>query len=323
MKQAQFEKLYAAQWQRFENLLNEVEASSSMNVSPDLASFSQLYRKICHFHSLAKERQYSSYLVDSLGELIVRGHQLLYRSKAGLRHKFLQFFLRDFPELVRKEWRLFWLATALFYVPGLVLFICILLKPEVVYTMMDPSQVYMFEEMYNPDNRVLGEARESETNWLMFGYYIWNNISVAFRTFATGIIWGLGSLFFLIYNSLIFGAVSGHLVNVGYTDTFFTFVIAHGSFELTAIAIAGAAGLKLGGAVLAPGNRTRLDALKTATQPAIALVYGVVAMLVIAAFVEAFWSSNNSLHAWQKYSVGTLLWFIVVVYLGFAGKKKT
>ncbi|WP_331351678.1 stage II sporulation protein M, partial [Cellvibrio sp. UBA7671] len=83
-------------------------------------------------------------------------------------------------------------------------------------------------------------ARESSTNIEMFGFYISNNIGVSFRTFASGILFGVGSIFFLVYNGLLMGAVSGHLTNAGFTETFFTFVVGHGSFELTAICISGA-----------------------------------------------------------------------------------
>jgi uncharacterized membrane protein SpoIIM required for sporulation len=174
--------------------------------------------------------------------------------------------------------------------------------------------------MYNPANRTLGSARESDTNWQMFGFYISNNIGVSFRTFASGLAYGVGSIFFLFYNGLIFGAVAGHLTNVGFTETFFTFVIAHGSFELTAIVISGAAGIKMGYNLLNPGNRTRLDALKQAGAIAIRLVYGVIVMLVIAAFIEAFWSSNNVLLPWQKYLVGGALWLVVIAYLSLSGR---
>src|SRR5690606_3247994 len=102
--------------------------------------------------------------------------------------------------------------------------------------------------------------------------------------------------------------------------TFFTFVIGHGSFELTAIVIAGAAGLKLGYNLLNPGNRSRLDALKQAGKVAIRLIYGVIIMLVIAAFIEAFWSSNNILLPWQKYLAGTALWLVVIAYLTLSGR---
>jgi uncharacterized membrane protein SpoIIM required for sporulation len=201
------------------------------------------------------------------------------------------------------------------------LFLAVLWQPDLVYTIMAPEQVDNFEEMYNPANRTLGSARESDTNWQMFGFYISNNIGVSFRTFASGLLYGVGSIFFLVFNGLLFGAVAGHLTNAEYTETFFTFVVGHGSFELTAIVISGAAGLKLGYHLLNPGNRTRLEALKQAGRIAIRLVYGVIIMLVIAAFIEAFWSSNNILVPWQKYLVGAALWVVVIAYLCLSGRQ--
>lgn len=321
MKQRQFEALYERDWQALATLIEQLEARKGVLTAEQLSTFAPLYRQICHFHALAKDRQYSSYLVDKLGDLVVRGHQQLYRRKQPLAQQFLQFVVTDFPRLVRQEQGYFWIATALLYLPGLLFFLAILWQPDLVYTMMAPEQVDNFEEMYDPANRTLGSARESATNWQMFGFYISNNIGVSFRTFASGLLYGVGSIFFLVFNGLLFGAVAGHLTNVEYTETFFTFVVGHGSFELTAIVISGAAGLKLGYNLLNPGNRTRLEALMQAGRVAIRLVYGVIIMLVIAAFIEAFWSSNNVLVAWQKYLVGAALWAIVIAYLCLSGRQ--
>ena len=321
MKQGQFEALYQPVWQALETLIEQLEARKGVFTAEQLAEFAPLYRKVCHFHALAKERRYSSYLVDKLGDLVVRGHQQLYRRKQPLAQQFLRFIVTDFPRLVRQEQGYFWTATALLYLPGLLLFLAVLWQPDLVYTIMAPEQVDNFEEMYNPANRTLGSARESDTNWQMFGFYISNNIGVSFRTFASGLLYGVGSIFFLVFNGLLFGAVAGHLTNAEYTETFFTFVVGHGSFELTAIVISGAAGLKLGYHLLNPGNRTRLEALKQAGRIAIRLVYGVIIMLAIAAFIEAFWSSNNILVAWQKYLVGAALWVIVIAYLCLSGRQ--
>jgi len=324
MKQGQFEKMYGQKWLEFSQLLDELErrhAKAAAKTQPNIAEFSQLYRKVCHFHALAKERHYSSYLVDTLGELIVRGHQHLYQRKHPLMSQFIAFFTVTFPCLLRREQKYFWWASAIFYAPALFFMLAVVVYPELVYTVMGPSQVYNFEDMYNPENRVLGSARDASTNWYMFGFYIKNNISVAFQTFASGLLWGVGSIFFLAFNGFLFGAAAGHLINVGYTETFFTFVIAHGSFELTAIVIAGAAGLRLGASLLFPQNLTRIESLKRSAHVCIQLVYGVIAMLVVAAFIEAFWSSNNFFAPWQKYLVGASLWVVVASYLTLSGRS--
>ena len=320
MKQGQFEQLYQPLWQVMELEIIELEKPNGRLKSKELASFASRYRRLCHFHALAKDRHYSSHLVDKLGDLVVRGHQQLYRRKQPFFQQLISFIVAGFPRLVREQQQYIWWATALLYVPGLLIYLAILWQPDLVYTITSPDQVSSFEQMYDPANRTLGSARESDTNVQMFGFYISNNISVAFRTFASGILFGVGSVFFLIYNGLLMGAVAGHLTNAEFTQTFFTFVIGHGSFELTAICIAGAAGLKLGYALLAPGNLSRKDSLMRAGQVAIQLVYGVILMLVIAAFIEAFWSSNNILMPWQKYLVGGFLWALVIGYLVFSGR---
>src|SRR6202008_638920 len=104
------------------------------------------------------------------------------------------------------------------------------------------------------------------TDWMMFGYYIRNNVGVAFQCFAGGLFAGLGSVFFLAYNGAFSGALAGYLTQRGLSSTFYAFIATHSSFELTAIVLAGAAGLKMGHSLLAPGRLTRRQSLVLATQ---------------------------------------------------------
>lgn len=322
MKQAAFEHLHGRTWRELEQMVDRLESKLALSTQ-EYRQFSSLFRKVCHLHALTVERQYSSYLADHLEDIVVRSQQQLYRRKHGGWSQIMRFAIEDFPRLVRREKIAVTIAALLFVMPTLFLWTGTVLAPQMVYTIIDPANVSNFENMYDPENRVLGEARDSETNWYMFGYYIRNNISVAFRTFASGLFLGVGTAFFLVYNGALFGAVAGHLTTIGFHTPFFTFVIAHGSFELTAIVLAGAAGLKLGYAILAPGQFTRVESLRQAASVAIKLIYGVIAMLLLAAFVEAFWSSNNLFPAWVKYTVGVLLWVLVFVYFIFSGQKRT
>ncbi|MCY1393502.1 Stage II sporulation protein M [compost metagenome] len=155
---------------------------------------------------------------------------------------------------------------------------------------------------------------------MMFGYYIMNNIGIAFQTFASGLLLGVGSLFYLCFNGLLIGALAGHLTEIGYGPSFWSFVIGHGAFELSAIALAGAAGLKLGWAIIAPGQLPRGEALRSAAIVSVQLIYGVLIFLVLAAFIEAYWSSKTTLSVQLKYAVGTALWLLVGAYLALAGR---
>jgi uncharacterized membrane protein SpoIIM required for sporulation len=156
----------------------------------------------------------------------------------------------------------------------------------------------------------------------MFGYYIMHNIGIAFQTFASGLLFGLGSAFFLFFNGLMIGAVAGHLTHIGYGQTFWSFVIGHGAFELSAIALAGAAGLQLGWALIAPGRLPRAEALQLAARKSVLLICGVMLFLLIAAFIEAYWSSRTGLAPLTKYLVGAALWCLVATYLLFAGRTR-
>lgn len=321
MKQQLFEEKYQAHWQLFNSQLAHLEGSEK---NADLSDFAQHYRKICYDLALAKERHYSPQLVDYLNDLALRGHQQLYQSdSSGLFHQIIRFILVGFPQAVRKEWKLVLLGLGLFYIPALVFGVLIYYYPSLTFSFFTPGQVNQFADMYNPAlHESMREARVSQDDLYMFGFYIRNNISVGFQTFAGGLIFGLGSLFYLIFNGLALGGVAGYLTHLGYIDTFYSFVVGHGSFELTAIGIAGAAGMKLGFALIMPGKKSRRQALLDNAKDSIALVYGVILFLIMAAFIEAFWSPASSVPDNVKYYVGAFLWAFVVFYLLFAGRAR-
>ena len=134
--------------------------------------------------------------------------------------------------------------------------------------------------------------------------------------FAGGLLLGVGAIFVMLFNGSFFGAIAGHLINTGGHEAFFTFVIAHGAPELTAIVLAGGAGLRLGWSIIAPGQWSRLDALRLAARDALPTMYGVFALLLLAAFIEAFWSPRD-FEATIKYSVGAACWALLYLYLFF------
>lgn len=320
MKQRQFEQRYQGDWTSFAERLDALERSRRKNRAGD--GFTEQYRQVCRHLALAQERGYSSHLIDPLQQLAMRGHQQLYRHRSQFMAQLLGFVLADFPRLVRAEWRLVVLACVLFFGSLIVMGLLVYGYPDLIYSVVSPAQVGEMESMYDPAARRIGQAAEraSSTDWLMFGYYIMHNIGIAFQTFASGFLLGVGSLFFLFFNGLMIGAVAGHLTDVGFGETFWPFVVGHGAFELTAIALAGAAGLKLGGALLAPGSLTRSEALRVAAKTSVRLIGGVMLFLLIAAFIEAYWSSMTWPKPTTKYLVGAALWTLVIAYLTLAGR---
>ncbi len=320
MKQSLFEQQHQADWQGFALQLDALERGKAD--SQQTQTFAAAYRHLCQHLALAQSRGYSSHLIERLQHLAMRGHQQFYRHRSPIGGQLLGFILAGFPRLVRAEWRFVLAACLLFFGSLLLMGALVYHFPDLVYAVMSPDRVAEMEHMYDPDARRIGRfsERDSGDDWMMFGYYIMNNIGIAFQTFASGLLFGLGSLFFLLFNGLMIGAVAGHLTQIGYGETFWSFVIGHGSFELTAIALAGAAGLKLDWALLVPGRWPRSEALRIAAASSVRLIGGVTVFLLLAAFIEAYWSSMTLASANVKYIVGAALWLLVLAYLLLAGR---
>jgi uncharacterized membrane protein SpoIIM required for sporulation len=233
----------------------------------------------------------------------------------------LEFLAADFPALVRQEWRLVAVAALLFFGPLLGLIAVLQAFPEFVHYLLAPEQIANFHSMYDPANRRLG-TREADSSLMMFGFYIWNNVRIGFQTFAGGRAAGVGSIWFLGANGIVIGAVAGYLTQIGYAETFWSFVAGHSSLELLAIVLAGAAGLRLGQAVMAPGNVSRKAALVATARPAVRLMYGAALMFFAAAFVEAFWSPLTEIPFHFKIAAGVAGWILLLGYFLLAGRAR-
>lgn len=321
MKQRTFEKSHQQQWKTLEEWLDRLEKRNSLKVQ-DIAEFPQRYRQVCQHLALARYRHYTPHLIERLNRLVLRGHQHLYTTPSRLMGKIIDFISVDFPQQVRDESRFVILSSLLFFGSLLIMFIGVQINPDLIYSIMNVEQVHGIEKMYHPMAQHLGYNRESQSDFLMFGFYIRHNITIDFQTFAGGIVFGLGSLFFLIFNGLYIGSIAGHLTHIGYNVPFYSFVAGHSAPELMAIVLSGATGLKLGFALIAPGRLSRLQALRQAAACSIVIIYGVIAMSVLAAFIEAFWSSNSAIEPMIKYTVGCSLWLLVIAYFIKMGRNR-
>lgn len=321
MKQQAFETAHEEEWTSFEGVLGQLGHGGNSGAAVPTEDFPARYRRVCHHLALARERRYSAALVRRLNELSLRGHHALYGARPGLQRRWTRFLSSGFPRLVRANWRSVVLAGALFYAPFLGLPFVIHRNPEVAYLLQDPQSLARMEEMYRGGHEKFGRKDASDTDLYMFGFYIWNNLRITFQIFAGGLALGLGSVFFLLVNGLQGGAVAGHLTRMGLGGNFWSFVVTHSALETTGLVLAGAAGMKLGSALLAPGRKSRLQALKDSARGGVAIVYGAAFMVFLAAFFEAFWSSSALVPPLVKFSVGGCLWALVAAYFLLAGRR--
>lgn len=319
MKETQFITARAPDWTRWDEWLAPARAPARLPFAPE--EFAHRFRELCRDLSLARERNYSSPLVDRLQQRVLRVQQRIYGAQPRKRLAVIEFFLAGFPALVRREWP-FVVAAALLMLGPIALYVWAAQHwPESVYLVLSPENAAQMESMYGPDSPRPGRARDASDDFVMLAFYVYNNVRIDFQCFAGGLLFGVGSIFFLVYNGLHIGAVAGHLTRVGYGESFWGFVAGHSSFELLGAVLSGAAGLRIGYALVAPGARRRGDALRAAARPAVYLLYGAAAMTACAALVEAFWSAQRGLAPSLKYGVGIALWIAWLLYFLLAGAR--
>jgi len=323
VNQERFIRAREEDWQKMAHLLDAPKKASGEERHD--ADFPRLFRAISHDLALARSRMYSQQLIERLNQLVTRAHQRLYRTGNTPLQNIGHYVTGGFARNVRAQWRYVLASAAIFYLPMITMMVLVIYQPNSVYTILDGETVRQVESMYDPgdpDSVGRGMDRKSDTDLMMLGFYIKNNTGIGFRTFAGGLLAGIGTLFFLLFNGFYLGAVAGHLTQIGYIETFWGFVAGHSALELNAIVLSGACGLMLGHAIIAPGRRSRRRALMEEAGKAMGLIYGTAGMFLLAAMVEAFWSPSAVMPPESKYVVGILLWCLLLVYFLMAGRTR-
>jgi len=319
-----FEELYRPEWEELETqllLIRNGRKRQRNDIDPIRGEHvAELYRRTCEHLALARARNYPRYLLDRLDRITSEAHQVIYHRRDFGLARIKRAILRDFPRAVRAQAAYVWTAAALLYLPMLLVGWLVYQRPDLILSVTSAGQAAQYEEMYSTSSETI-RVRDAETDWLAFGFYIDHNISIAFQCFAAGLFLGIGSMFALLYNAVVIGAIAGYLTERGLSETFYSFVVTHGAFELTGIVLAGATGMRLGYSLIAPGRLTRVQSLTQAARETMVIVYGFVVLLLIAAAIEAFWSSARWIPLTLKYGIAAVCWIAVLSYLALQGRR--
>jgi uncharacterized membrane protein SpoIIM required for sporulation/uncharacterized RDD family membrane protein YckC len=285
-----------ARWNEFQVLAERVAREGLDALSaPELPDFAARYREVAA--DLARVRTYGAdpLVRVRLERLVAAGHNALYREQRRTWRRMARFIARECPAAIVASWRYVALAGATFLLPALAGFFLLRDRPALAPELLPDVMIERAEA---------GAARQAagkgyvetaaEERPLVASSIIANNVRVAFSCFAGGIFFGVGSLVLLAFNGLELGAVSGHFANVGLLSYLWTFVLGHGVLEIFAIWVAGAAGFRLGRALIAPGELPRKDALVLAGRTAMRLVGAVIVLLAVAGSIEGFLSSGRA-----------------------------
>ncbi|MDR2050036.1 MAG: stage II sporulation protein M [Treponema sp.] len=318
MTQQAFVKRREKDWKELEGII----AGGRKELRKKAAWFPQAFRELNGDLNTARSHGFDPSLIEKLNRLTLEGSQLLYGREPFSLKKAYAFIFRTFPKAVRSQWRSFAACSLIFYgLAVFTLFVCVRF-PAFTFDIMSRWEASSLESMYDPESDYYLEPREISTDADMFGYYIFNNVSIAFRNFSGGLVVGIGSLLSLAFNGIFLGAAAAHIINKGFQDTFFSFIIGHSGFELTALVLSAQAGLHLGYRFFITKGLTRGESLREAGKTSLPIIAGSTIMLVIAAAIEAFWSSRHELVPEIRYGAGFFFIILLTVYFLFAGRTK-
>ncbi len=304
-------------WQRLENLLDMMGVASIKGLSRmEVREFGELYRRAASDLAIARAETRDPKLVNYLNSLVIRAHGKIYRAESQGANLVWQFFAKDFPQAFRRTWRYTALAFGLFTFFFIAAFILCYNDPKFADDLGTTQYRYMAQE------NVQWWKGLNEANQIGSTQILTNNILVAFKAFAYGAFFGIGTIYVLVYNGLFIGGVVGtcYQANPAFGNSLVEFMVGHGVIELSCIFIAGGAGMLIGYSIINPGDLSRTQALKNNGLIAVRLAIGCAVLLVVAGIIEGFLSPSD-LPAFIKYGTGILTGIAMYSYLLLVGRE--
>jgi uncharacterized membrane protein SpoIIM required for sporulation/uncharacterized RDD family membrane protein YckC len=302
-------------WEAFRTTALRMERSGVGALAMgEIPAFAAQYREVAADLARARTYQVDPRVIAYLERVVTAGHNALYRARGKDRTPLPHYVLRDFPAAVVQSWRYVLLAFLLFSVPAGVGYVMIRERPELGEELM-PGMVARAEAAAENQAEGRGYAETSkEERPQTAAFIITNNITVSFGTFVGGLTAGLLTAWLLFTNGMMLGLVLGLFANYHAMSYLLTFVLGHGVLELTAIFISAGAGFRLAKAIIAPGDRTRKDALVVEGRIAARMIGAVVTLLAIAGTIEGLLSTSAAPAIW-KYGVSAATAVLLVLYL--------
>ena len=288
LKSHRFRKEREAEWRKLEDLLARAEASSAAALSDDeIIALPVLYRSALSSLSVARAISLDQSLIAYLESLCTRAYFFVYGTRTTLLERMLAFFARDWPKAAREMWRETAIAVALTLLGATIAY---------VLTTRDSTWFYSFVSADMAGGRVPTATAEDLRDTLfasgegglpIFATFLFtHNAQIALFAFALGFAFCVPAAFLVLYNGMMLGAFIALFQSHGLAAEFGGWVLIHGTTELFAVALAGAAGFRIGWTLAFPGSQSRIDAMSAAGRKAAIIMTGVVVMLGVAGLLE-------------------------------------
>lgn len=309
-----------AEWDAYRELVSDARKRGLDGLSErKVRSFGRLYRAVTADLARARAYRAPAGVVFGLEKWAGAGHNLLYRAKRRSGKPVGRWLAAGLPQAVRRNRRAAALAALLLFGPMAATYRAVRADPALVRSIMPAEMLARAENTAQGDIDAQYLDMPSGAMPMLASGVMVNNLGVAFVAFAGGMLAGAGTVLLLVLNGVVLGAAFGLYANQQVLGVILAFVLPHGVMELTAICLAGAAGLTLGSALLVPGRRTRRTALVERGRAALSVLAGSAALLVVAGVVEGFYSPS-ALPAVAKFAFGAASAALLAVYFGGVGR---
>ncbi|MBN1501148.1 MAG: stage II sporulation protein M [Spirochaetes bacterium] len=304
MKEVSFIHQNSAKWKKFE------ESFSSMKNDPDflIENYSQLIDDL----SFSSTFYPGSTTTKYLNSLLVKCNSGFHDYRAFGFRKIKSFWTRRQPAVIFKHRRLIFLAAVI--TAAGILIGAVSAANDDTFLRLILGERYLKMTVENIQNNDPMKVYRSMSQMDMFLAITANNIRVAFTAFVFGIFLSFGTGYILLQNGVMLGAFHFLFYRHDLLLESFLTVWMHGSLEIPAIIVSGAAGLVIGNSFLFPGTFSRLDSLKSGAREGIDLIIGIIPVFLIAAFLEGFVTSQVHVHVWRKVLIITVN-FLLIIWL--------
>jgi len=304
-------------WDRLSSLLAQSDKSGLGQLTRlELQELALLYRQVAADLSVLRQDSTSRAMAAHVNQLVARAHHIIYSSRKTNLLTLFRFLRDDYPVIFRRNLSYVTLSVVISIACGVLGVALTSSRPEFMRHFVGPEMVATMEQHRMWTHSIVSVAPMA-TSAIMT-----NNLTVSFVTFASGIVFGLGTLWYLFVNGMMLGVIGAACHQYGMSLALWSFVAGHGSLELPSILIAGGAGLRLGRAMVFPGGMRWKDSIAQGGVEATRLMAGIIPLLVIAACIEGFFSPSQA-PVWLKFTVGGVLFLLLSLWLLHPVKRAT
>jgi uncharacterized membrane protein SpoIIM required for sporulation len=315
MTQEEFIRRREPLWQELQAMLTRVAQGRRLDADT-VERFGFLYRRAAADLAYARAYYPGTRVTRYLNELVLRAHSRVYAPpKQGL-SRLWHLLAREFPRLVRRQWCWVVLAWALLLGGVALGYFASLFDPNLARA-FTPDMVHQIEP-----HDLTGTLAPAGERPALAVFLMQHNIGVALRVFAEGLTLGLLTIYELLVNGVLLGALAVVFQEAGIVADFWATILPHGVVELSAIALAGAGGFQLAWAILRPGPLPRLESLARTARSALALALGMIPFFIIAGLIEGL-VTPLPLGAWPKIAIGVGSGALVWAWLLLGGRRAT